>query len=407
MRGLSTKTVLTTFTACSLLAGATPWTEGWFGQQTVEGEQASSATAPCPGCVPVFYHGLNGSKCYRIPMLLRTSKGTLLAVAENRITTCDDVGSEHDLVLRRSTDNGKTWGDLIVIYRGNSADIHCPSGSRLCRIPASSNPNLVEVDFHNGSSAILMHFDSLVRPNMTDHGFIMQTWSHDDGETWGTASKIDLGHTMPNLGQMPGPAQGLQGASGKIYFSTRGVRQQNVTNFLYWSSDFGKTWEASKKDLPPEFGNEASLAFLVSAEDERILMNIRTSEYRRAQVIWGLDHLPGEVFWPDGMVDATCQGSIVNDAGVLFLSNAAYHNRSHMTVKSSHDHGQTWSEGLLVWHGPSAYSQLAPLGGGKLGLLFEAGNENSANPYQTISFVQVDEGEVPGKEARLPPLVIA
>jgi len=338
---------------------------------------------PCPGCVAVFYPGLNGSKCYRIPMMLKTQAGTLIAVAENRINSCGDNSGRHDLVARRSTDNGKTWGELILMYR---AQIPCPTCA-----DATSNPNLVEVDFHNGSSAILMHFDTMNNPNVEHHGLDMQIWSHDDGKTWGNVSKINFGKTLSNVGEMIGPSQGLQGASGTLYFSARGVGGQNVSNFLYWSHDFGQTWEASNATLNRSFGNEASIAFLESSDDERIVMNVRTSTGRRAQAVWGLNHTPSEVFWPEGLVDPGCQGSIVNDGGILYLSNpSSLHYRQHMTVKESHDQGRTWSTGKLVWPKASGYSQLVPLGGGKLGLLFEAG---VVNPADTVSFVLVDVSE--------------
>ena len=53
---------------------------------------------PCPGCTAVFYSGLNGSACYRIPSIIRTRRGTLLAFAENRMTDCGDNGKHHALV---------------------------------------------------------------------------------------------------------------------------------------------------------------------------------------------------------------------------------------------------------------------------------------------------------------------
>ena len=58
-----------------------------------------------------------------------------------------------------------------------------------------------------------------------------------------------------------------------------------------------------------------------------------------------------------------------------------------MTVKSTHTQGSTWSTGVQVWKGPSAYSQLVSLGTtDTVGLLFEAGVKTA---YETISFVEV------------------
>jgi sialidase-1 len=48
----------------------------------------------------------------------RTHTGTLLAFAENRMTDCGDNGKHHALVLRRSSDNGKTWGPMSTVVEG-------------------------------------------------------------------------------------------------------------------------------------------------------------------------------------------------------------------------------------------------------------------------------------------------
>jgi hypothetical protein len=97
---------------------------------------ATAAEPPVfPGSVPVFYGGLNGSKCYRIPTIIKTSKGTLLAFSENRVTDCGDNGPHHALVLRRSSDDGATWGPMSTVVEGTTPCPGCPA--------AISNPNPV------------------------------------------------------------------------------------------------------------------------------------------------------------------------------------------------------------------------------------------------------------------------
>mmetsp|Transcript_682 Transcript_682/g.1382 ORF Transcript_682/g.1382 Transcript_682/m.1382 type:complete len:395 (-) Transcript_682:100-1284(-) len=334
---------------------------------------------PCPGCLPIFYGGLNDSKCFRIPTIIKTHAGTLLALAENRITDCGDNGGRHDIVARRSTDNGKTWGDLILVYEGQVPCEGCHA--------AASNPNLLEVDFHNGSRAILCQFDTMNNPSQATHGLDMQIWSYDDGVTWQRLSQL-VYPPFENVGGMIGPSLGLQGASGTLYFAARAIGgQPNVSTFVYYSKDFGLTWQSSTAMPPMEFSNEQSMAFMVSPEDERILMNFRTGKGRRALVYWDRNLDQVEVTYPDGLIDPGCQGSMINEGGVLFMSNAAAHSRTNMTVKSSHDQGHHWSSGIQVWSGPSAYSQLVPLGNNQVGVLFEAGVHAS---YETISFVVVD-----------------
>lgn len=63
-----------------------------------------------------------GYYCFRIPAVVQSTRGTLLAFAEGRRHDCGDAG-DIDLVLKRSTDGGRTWGPLQVINHGNG-DTH-------------------------------------------------------------------------------------------------------------------------------------------------------------------------------------------------------------------------------------------------------------------------------------------
>lgn len=67
----------------------------------------------------VFKMGEGGNYCFRIPALVFTVNGTLLAFAEGRgrqTKTCLDHGPDVHIVLKRSTDFGDTWSDLFTIY---------------------------------------------------------------------------------------------------------------------------------------------------------------------------------------------------------------------------------------------------------------------------------------------------
>ncbi|CJW66402.1 sialidase A (neuraminidase A) [Streptococcus pneumoniae] len=68
----------------------------------------------------IFESGRNGKpnkdgiKSYRIPALLKTDKGTLIAGADERRLHSSDWG-DIGMVIRRSEDNGKTWDDRVTI----------------------------------------------------------------------------------------------------------------------------------------------------------------------------------------------------------------------------------------------------------------------------------------------------
>src|SRR5204863_3668194 len=80
-----------------------------------------------PVQAPVFVSGKEGYHTFRIPSLIVTKKGTLLAFCEGRKTSASDTGAI-DLLLRRSLDGGKTWQKTQVVWedRGNTCGNPCP-----------------------------------------------------------------------------------------------------------------------------------------------------------------------------------------------------------------------------------------------------------------------------------------
>ena len=337
---------------------------------------------PSPGSTVVF--ATNGSICHRIPTGIRTFSGIILAFAEKRLNACGD-GGRHRLVLRRSKDGGNTWGPVIVVV-GKPKDGKPPCVG--CT-PSTSNPNPVEVLRPDGSRAILMHYTTLNNPTIAKHGIDRQVWSFDEGLTWEQDSAIAY-PPVPNLGGLIGPSTGLQSLSGRIYFSALSPEDGQV--FLYWSRDFGASWKSSSRRVAGV--TECSIAFRsgFGRSDERILMHCRMLKLnRRAQIVWSADGEPGSVV--PVVIDPNSQGSLINAGQRLFMSSpnsSSFNSRRRMTVRSSHDGGAHWDDGVEIWRGASAYSQLIDLksANGELGLLFESGR-GKLNPYETISFTRV------------------
>ena len=83
----------------------------------------------------VFISGTDGYHTYRIPAIVTTPEGTLLAFCEGRKTSRSDHG-DLDLVLRRSTDGGTTWAPMQIVYEeGGDARVTignpCPWSTRI------------------------------------------------------------------------------------------------------------------------------------------------------------------------------------------------------------------------------------------------------------------------------------
>lgn len=63
----------------------------------------------------LFDTGYAGSRSYRIPSLVKTHMGTLIAGADQRTSVSNDAPNHINFVIRRSTDGGKTWGPLQTV----------------------------------------------------------------------------------------------------------------------------------------------------------------------------------------------------------------------------------------------------------------------------------------------------
>ena len=83
----------------------------------------------------LFDTGYAGSRSYRIPSLVKTHMGTLIAGADQRTSVSNDAPNHINFVIRRSTDSGKTWGPLQTVINmpgknlgklGASAIDSCP-----------------------------------------------------------------------------------------------------------------------------------------------------------------------------------------------------------------------------------------------------------------------------------------
>ena len=130
---------------------------------------------------PVFAAGQDGYHTFRIPALLRSKSGALLAFAEGRKNSASDTG-DIDLVLRRSTDNGATWGPVQVVWS---------DGANTCGNPA---PVLDEA---SGSVRLLATWNlgadsesMIVNGTSADTRRVFLLASSDEGETWSSPAEI-------------------------------------------------------------------------------------------------------------------------------------------------------------------------------------------------------------------------
>lgn len=334
----------------------------------------------------IFRQRFEGYACFRIPALIRAKDGTLIAFAEGRRYSCSDIG-DIDLVMKRSKDNGKTWGPLEKIW---------DDGANTCGNPA---PVLDET---TGEIHLLLTWnfgtDNISAINAgtgKDTRRVYASKSADNGATWSAPKEITSDVKRPEWGwYATGPCHGMQLKSGPkagrliipCDFIEKGSGGRAYSHVIY-SDDHGTSWHIGGIS-PLDKANESTVAAL---SDGQLMLNMRHTGTRR-YVATSDDH---GMTWKDMKTDAAleepvCQGSLldgmVNGKHTLFFSNPASIRREKMTIKLSENDGKAWQKQYLVYAGPTAYSDLIMLSNAEIGILYEAGK---ASPYIGISFKSV------------------
>ena len=118
------------------------------------------------------------SKYYRIPAITRASDGTLVALSDARKNHIHDVSNNIDIVSRRSSDNGKTWSDYIVIFQGSE------DGGAGCKYWKGYGDGAV-ASFANGTViATAIHGFGLSGGTRDAASDVVWKVSRDNGKSW-------------------------------------------------------------------------------------------------------------------------------------------------------------------------------------------------------------------------------
>ena len=335
--------------------------------------------------VDVYTAGRDGYHTYRIPAVIRTAKGSLLAFCEGRKNHARDWG-DIDLLVKRSADGGRTWSKAITVADFGPDTIGNPApvvDRRTGTIWLLLTRNLGDVQ----EKQILPGLSGATRTVWVTH-------SKDDGRTWATPVDITASVKLPDWSwYATGPVNGIQLRTGRLVIAcdhNRGDATRRYSHVIY-SDDAGKTWK-----LGGSAGPDCNESTVVELRDGSLMLNMRSyaGKNRRAASI----SRDGGLTWSepvsdDVLIEPVCQASLIGfgkgKRRVLLFSNPADNKRVNMTVRLSRDEGKTWSASRTVHAGPSAYSNLVELNGKTVGLLYERGD---AGPYERITFARFPLG---------------
>ena len=329
------------------------------------------AKAPPREQVDVFMSGADGVCQYRIPALVVSKNGTLIAACDARIDKPGDLPNNIDVVVKRSFDNGKTWGPMqtVVQFPGDEG---------------AGDPCLL-VDRDTGTIRMLYDYgvphDTLPRRRKITLHVVK---SDDDGATWSPPRDLGAELCKPDWYYIASaPGNGIQLRRGRliapVYLPHRGGRR---TGHSLYSDDHGKTWTLGEGTT----GNPASEPQIVELVDGTLMMNMRQPRDKDCRAV--ARSTDAGLTWAAAKDDATliepaCQGSFIrytstadgDDKDRLLFCNPAHKSRrQNLTVRVSYDEGRTWPVARVVHAGASMYSCLAVLPDKSIGVLWEKDN---------------------------------
>ncbi|HRU04778.1 MAG TPA: sialidase family protein, partial [Candidatus Brocadiia bacterium] len=333
---------------------------------------------------------------FRIPSLLVTRSGVLLAFCEGRVGGMSDTGEIH-MCMRRSPDLGETWEPMRVIARDGANTMGNP-----CPVQDRDTGDIWMLMTHNlGEDRETQIVERTSKGTRT--AWVMK--SGDDGATWTTPRDITAGVKAPDwTWYATGPGVGIQLASGRLLIPCdHMVAVSKVAGaHAVFSDDHGRTWRRGAAIQPGV--NECQA---VELKDGSVMMNMRNHRgaertvYTRAVAIsrdggetWG------PVSFAPELVEPRCQASICRwtpGPGGLLFANPASATRDHMTVKMSRDEGKTWPVARALHEGPAAYSCLAALPDGRAACLYEAWD--GERRYARITLARFTQAWMEGGDA--------
>ncbi len=334
-----------------------------------------------PRFTPVFIGGQDGYPVYRIPSVVVGKSGTVLAFAEARKSRTDQA--QNDIVLKRSTDAGATWGPLQLIHDDGANSLNNPTAlvadtGRIFLLYQRIPGHLTE----HSKDKIAAGYDG------PDIYRTLLVTSDDDGATWTPPRDITRGTKRPTGATTvcSGPGIGIQLTRGPhrgrliVPFNEGPYGRWN--NYAAFSDDSGETWRCGA-DVPGAFLGDRSQVNevqMVELSDGSVRLNSR--QFAGAKMRKNAISRDGGQTWTHvedvpALRDPSCMASIFRfdfdeAKGRILYTGPDSQRRDTGTLHLSTDDGATWPVKRILYPGSFAYSVLTRLADGKVGCLFEA-----------------------------------
>ena len=308
--------------------------------------------------VDLFDNSMNSEVfCYRIPSLVTTTNGTLIAAIDERNNSCGDLKWNRDIniVIRKSFDDGKTWTKIEKI-------IDYPLGK------SASDPSMI-VD--KKTNEIFLFFNYMDLDNAKDIYRFMVIKSSDQGENW--SEPVEITNNIIKKGWKKDfmfitSGRGIQTKDGTLLHCLVNL---NKGTHVFGSKDHGKSWFLIDTPLNP--GDESKI---IELSNGNWLVNSRVnSNDSRYSHISKDNGQTWATYKNKDLQDPGCNASLVKYDELLLFTNAFDSKyRKNLSLSISKDQGRTWAKNQTIYKGESAYSSMTKLKNGDIGVFFEKDN---------------------------------
>lgn len=322
---------------------------------------------------------------YRIPGIVQTDRGSLIAVYDIRYNNSTDLPGNIDVGMSRSTDAGKTWEPMKVIMDMGPPHENNGIGDPAILFDPGTKKIWVAALWSKGNRSIAGSLPGL-SPDTT--GQFVLVSSADDGLTWSAPVSITAQVKTPAWHLFfDGPGNGIAMQDGKLVFAAQYWNETKMPySTIIYSEDHGNSWKG--KIAGPKSNTTESQ--VVETIPGTLMLNMRDNRGGYRSVATTSNMGRGWTEHPSSyqaLRDPVCMGSLIKARvkikgvmkEVLFFSNPnTSSGRFNITVKASLDLGESWltvNQLLVDERNCFGYSSLAKIDDNTIGLLYEGSRD--------------------------------
>ena len=348
-----------------------------------------------PRSVDVFVSGDGLYHTYRIPSILNTRNGTLIAFAEGRASRSDHA--RNDIVMRRSFDGGRTWEALQVLRDEGGDSLNNPCAMQIKSGLFAGRVILMYQRYPQGCHT------SCVQPGYTGTNILRSYYmlSDDDGATWTWPVDItaSIKRPAPVRAISSGPGIGIQKRhppfAGRIVFPFNQVDTSGAWKvYAAFSDTAGINWTYGAIADDAQIGGHANEVQIIERADGALLLNARRTGGKPFRKV-ALSFDGGQTWTPlradESLASPRVMASVFPftdpadgfvRSRILYAGPFSTQARRMGAVHLSLDGGETWPWSKIIVADFYAYSVLTDVDERTMGCLYER------DGYGKISFAR-------------------